>query len=853
MCAPDDTATGAGSRRPPWGRGRQLARRSAKYDPRDGRPADRGRDRVRCALRLPGDDRRRLRRAAGGLRARRAGRHAPEADVASIEKPPRPSPQPALTDPAIPSEASDAPAATDAGSRAAADDGDGRGADGARIARTWPRRPARGPAVQQGLRHLPRAWSPGRAARRTTWRGSIGARAPAVDARRRPRVRRLRRRRRPRRPARAGRRRQPAAGPRLPRARAGRPRQRRGSCCAAAAAGRAARACCSAGRSGRTWSASGAPGCTPAISRTGVLAWSEPLATEDGGPTGAVIAVDRGPQGGRLLARFEAGSVESLEWTGDSRLLVAVVRTGTRSRAFSIDRDGHRVLLGAMRGGTITAHPSPAGDRVILVRTVRGGLAQVHAVDPESGQDGVVRGGERRRRRLVVAVREPPAARRPPHVAVRRAGLGHRPPAARTPRQRAHVVLPRAGASVVTAAGAVRIAGAAACLALVAFVVALALPAERSGEPGAAPGPAASSRTSSADPAESFEARGAPDAADVEAAANAAIPEQASSRGAPTQPPRRRAARAHRLRRVVRRAARDRAAPGQRGVRGLRRVERLRPGLVARRPPRPRRGRWAARRGRCRRCGCSGPQRRHRGHRRARSQRQRPPGVLGRPDGRHVHGQPPARPCGPRSTGASSAARRAARRRAASPRWPPTAAWPTRRRATRASAARPEALRSSAWSTATARVLASYPASRAIQDVRFTGDGSRVVVVTSDGRAWPITSFGGADARVLLRDRRGALSIYASPQDADIGVVRTLGNGRHAGRCCRRAQRLVPVVARYRRRDAHGLRPGRADAPAGRRRRPGSIVGRDDGQVRTELPRLGGDPAWCCPTAAAAG
>jgi len=55
---------------------------------------------------------------------------APEADGTSTEKPPRPPPEPALTDPAIPSAAADAPAATDGGDGQAAADGDQRGADG---------------------------------------------------------------------------------------------------------------------------------------------------------------------------------------------------------------------------------------------------------------------------------------------------------------------------------------------------------------------------------------------------------------------------------------------------------------------------------------------------------------------------------------------------------------------------------------------------------------------------------------------------------------------------------------------------------------------------------------------------
>jgi hypothetical protein len=148
-------------------------------------------------------------------------------------------------------------------------------------------------------------------------------------------------------------------------------------------------------------------------------------------------------------------------------------------------------------------------------------------------------------------------------------------------------------------------------------------------------------------------------------------------------------------------------------------------------------------------------------------------------------------------------------------------------------------------------VLATYPASDPIQDVRFTGDGSRAVVVTSDGSGMAITSYGGAEPRVLLRTRRGALSIYASPQGADLGVVRTLGNGQ--------TQALL-INARsgssiWVRRTSGVTRM--AFSPDGTTilvadDRDWVALRRVDGQVRAELPRLGGEPAWCCPTAAAA-
>ena len=147
-------------------------------------------------------------------------------------------------------------------------------------------------------------------------------------------------------------------------------------------------------------------------------------------------------------------------------------------------------------------------------------------------------------------------------------------------------------------------------------------------------------------------------------------------------------------------------------------------------------------------------------------------------------------------------------------------------------------------------VLATYPLDAPIQDVHFTGDGSRVVVVTSSGPDMTVTSFGGAKPRVLQRMRRGALSIYASPVQADIGIVRTLRNGstqvvlmdaRSGGTAWSRGTQGVTRLAF----SPDGQSILVADD------RSWVAVSRNDGLVRLELPRLGGEPAWCCPTAAA--
>ena len=305
---------------------------------------------------------------------------APGADVASTEKPPRPSPEPALTDPAIPSAASDAPATTDTSSAT----GDDRGADGR------PHRPGLVDAPREvllyskgcGIYRAVEPWQDGQTydvqgvERRTcALQWTPGGDLVSVDF--------------------------DDGGDRIGLLRRDGDGNRlqvlgyhvRGPI---ALGTKELVLCASRTRASgpgvlfrwtigqdviRQWRS----GCTPATSRAGVLAWSEPVAAADGSAAGSTIAVDRSAQGGRLLARFQTGTVESLEWTGDSRLLIAVVRSADRWRAFALDGDGHRVLLGAMRGGELRAYPSPAGGRVILVRATGAGTAQVQAVDPETG------------------------------------------------------------------------------------------------------------------------------------------------------------------------------------------------------------------------------------------------------------------------------------------------------------------------------------------------------------------------------------------------------------------------------------------------------------------------------------
>ena len=400
----------------------------------------------------------------------------------------------------------------------------------------------------------------------------------------------------------------------------------------------------------------------------------------------------------------------------------------------------------------------------------------------------------------------------------------------------------------MTAAGAVRIAAAAACLALVAFVVALALPAERSGEPGAAPGPAASEPASSADPTESFEARGAPDAADVEAAVNAAIPEQASiedrQRNRLVDAPRELiayAASCGELRAIAPRrdsveyevfGESNACAPGWSPDGRLALVGPLG------RPPGSTSALWLLSRN-------GGTE------------------VIEVPE-RSVNGRPAF--WDDRTVDMCTVSRRALRpaiyRRefGRTPELLTPGCFPTTAPDGRLAYAAPDDdggrvlddLRVVRVVDREGTVLDSYALREPIVDVRFTGDGSRVVVVTSSGSGMTVTSFGGARPRVLQRARRGALSIYPSPVQADIGVVRTVAGG---------VTRALLVDARS------GSSPWSRGTDGVTRMAFGPdgqtlllvdeaawlIVGRDDGQVRAELPRLGGDPAWCCPTAAAAG
>ena len=432
---------------------------------------------------------------AGGLRARRAGRRGAR-DRRRRASRSRRGPRRARPDRPRHPEPGVGRAGHDRRQQpGAADDGDARGADG-RPHRPEPgRRAARGPALQQGLRHLPRGGALG--GRPDVRRG--GARSAhvrrAVDARRRPRVGRLRRRRRPHRPAGPRRRRQPAAGAgyhvRGPVALGSDELVLCGSRTRASGPGVLFR-----WRSGRTWSASGAPGCTPAISRTGVLAWSEPVATEDGGADR--LGDRRRPRAaGRSPARTLPGRQRGVAGV-DGRQPPAdrgrASRPPARARSPSTVT-GTASCWAPCAAARCAAHPSPAGDRVILVRTIRGGLAQVHGVDPETGQHGVVRGGERRRRRLVVAVRA--AACCSPTTA--RGGSSSRPPASCACSSGASAARRRGAAPSRCAPRDRRAARSAsppraACLALAGVRRRARAAGRAHGEPGVAPGPGRASR-----------------------------------------------------------------------------------------------------------------------------------------------------------------------------------------------------------------------------------------------------------------------------------------------------------------------------------------------------------------------
>ena len=796
----------------------------------DGRPADRGRDRVRCALRLPGDDRRRLRRAPGRLRPRGAGRRGAGGRRRGHREAaaPLPGARPDQTPPSRARRRTRRRPPT----RAARDRRRSR-----RGRAPPPPRPggraARGAAVQQGLRHLPRRRALGGRPDVRRPGGRATYLRAAVDARRRPRVGGLRRRRRPHRPAAPRRRREPAAGARLPRAGPHRARHE---------GARAVREPHPGERPRRPVPLDDGPGRDPAVAlrlhagdlprgRAGLVGAGRGRRRQRGGlddrrrpqragrsPArslpdrhGGVAGVDgrqppahRGRAVGRPLARVRPGS----------RRPPRPARCHARRRAAGVSQPGRR-----------PRDPRP-GDRR---RPGPGAGGR-----PGDRAHGVVRRGERRRGRHVVAERQPPAARRPSHVAVRRAGHRRRAPAARASRRRADVVLPRSGAGPRD--GRAR------------------LPDRRRGGLPRAAG--VRRRPRGARPAQRRDRRGGTGGGlDVGRPGLRARPLGVvrrarrtrravgggrrerrhrggrADRGAAAEPPHRRAARAHRLRRLLRRPARDRAGPEQRGVRGLRRRQRVRAGMGARRAARPRRaagppagvGVLAV---------AGGSQRRHRGDRRARSQRQRAPGVLGRPHDRHVHRQPPraaaaddlpprVRPCR-RAARAGllpfRCARRPPRLRRAGRREPRRAQRPAR--AADRARGRPRRRRPRQLPRARphpGRALHGRREPRRRRDLGRLGHGHHV-----------------------LRRRRAARpDPHATRRPVDLPVARPGGHRRradarqrpHAGAADRRPQRGDAVVARHRRGDPDGLQPGRTVDPRGGRpqlgrrqprRRPGA-------------------------------
>jgi hypothetical protein len=403
----------------------------------------------------------------------------------------------------------------------------------------------------------------------------------------------------------------------------------------------------------------------------------------------------------------------------------------------------------------------------------------------------------------------------------------------------------------VTAAGAARIAAVAACLALLAFVVALAVPNERSGRTGAAAqtAPTTDEAAPAPDPAESFEARGAPDLSSVQAAADADMEEQAQSE--PQRPNRLVDAPQDLLAYAVSCGDLRAIAPGddEREYEVFGESNACAPG-------------WAPD-GRLALVGPLG----------------RPPGsvsslwllarnggteVIDVPD-RSVNGRPAF--WADRTVDMCTVSRRAPLRpmlyrreigRPAEPLAP--GCFPSVARDGRLAYAAPaddspdaarglQALRIVRVVDRDGAELAVYTLPDPIQDVRFTGDGSRVVVVTSSGSGMAVTSFGGAEPRTLMRTRRGALSIYPSPEAGDLGVVRTLRNGS--------TQALLldaRTGATYWSRGTDGV-TRLAFSPDGQSilvadDRSWVAVARDGGEVRLRLPRLGGEPAWCCPAAA---
>ena len=124
-------------------------------------------------------------------------------------------------------------------------------------------------------------------------------------------------------------------------------------------------------------------GCQPAIARDGTVAWA--VSPRSRGPAHVVVAT--GEPGRRVepLTALRGATVRELAWTGDGRRLLAVVRSGGRTRVVAIERDGRTRELTSVERGSLSVHPSPAGDRVVVAGET-GGQAFVRSVDSASAE-----------------------------------------------------------------------------------------------------------------------------------------------------------------------------------------------------------------------------------------------------------------------------------------------------------------------------------------------------------------------------------------------------------------------------------------------------------------------------------
>jgi hypothetical protein len=141
----------------------------------------------------------------------------------------------------------------------------------------------------------------------------------------------------------------------------------------------------------------------------------------------------------------------------------------------------------------------------------------------------------------------------------------------------------------------------------------------------------------------------------------------------------------------------------------------------------------------------------------------------------------------------------------------------------------------------------------AVIDLRWTGDGSHVVAVTSeDGHAAVEAIDLDGDVRTLALAPQGALSIYPAPSGSSVAIVRTRSDA------TARVD-VVDVRSGVRRWTLAAVGVTRvAWRPTGQVALVADgeqwrLVDGVSGELRAEVPRLGGEPAWCCPRAVPAG